>query len=421
MNQRHTGEPVRPARPAHRPPGLPGEPAKEGAARVLRHAAELLHPRIPAFAESALTELRGASSYYGNPLLEPPGLRESAHTALECFAGGMVEPSRTSESGEYAWHLGGKRAEEGVPLQAVLHAYRVGGAEIWDTLVGLVMRDCPEQGHLMAFAANDVWGRVDRDTALVIEAHRRAAGRLPEDDGRKQLPLLKILLRGYTEATRVSAIAVAFGLPLHARYAVALLRGGAAERPVTEPSREVRDGMALHWCPQEDGLAVVALLGDRSVDDLASAIPASPGRRGGISTVVSGLMELGHARELAELALSSGSADGEVVRLADRLPGAFILARPDLAQEFAVQVLGPVLEGDPVERDQLLATLAAWLDCQGSTEEAGKRLYCHRNTALNRLRRLERLTGRLLARPRDVVDLAFALESPRLTGRPSRG
>ncbi|MFE5797939.1 PucR family transcriptional regulator [Streptomyces sp. NPDC056503] len=382
---------------------------------MLRHAAELLRPRLPSFVESALSELRSASSYYGNPLLAPADLRESVHTAMECFVGGMVEPRRTSESGEYAWLIGGRRAEEGVPLQALLHGYRVGGTEIWDTLVALVVQDCPDQGHLMAFAANDVWGRADRDTALAVEAYRRASAGLPEDDGRKQLPLLKVLLRGYTEETRVSAIAVALGLPLRARYAVALLRGPGAERPATEPTREVRDGMELHWCPQEDGVAVVARLDEGSVEALASVIPTGPGVRGGISTVVSGLMELGRARELAELALNSCAADGELVRLADRLPGAFVLARPDLAQDFALHVLGPVLEAEAGEREDLLATLTAWLDCHGSTEEAGKRLFCHRNTVLNRLRRLERLTGRLLSRPRDVVDLSFALESHRLT------
>ncbi|WP_143664404.1 helix-turn-helix domain-containing protein [Streptomyces sp. NRRL B-24572] len=128
-------------------------------------------------------------------------------------------------------------------------------------------------------------------------------------------------------------------------------------------------------------------------------------------------MELGRAREFAELALNSCSTNGELARLADRLPGAFVLARPDLAREFAFQVLGPVLEGDPVERDHLLSALAAWLDRQGSTEEAGKRLYCRRNTVLNRLRRLQQLTGRLPAHPRDVVGLAFALESHRLADR----
>ncbi|MGW8887469.1 PucR family transcriptional regulator [Streptomyces sp. NPDC055749] len=419
MNQPHTGLSARPPRPLYRLPELPGEPPKEAPSRVLRHAAGLLKHRIPAFAESALTQLLSANSYYGNPLLTPPDLRESAHTALECFVGGMLEQDRMAESGEYAWHMGGRRAEQGVPLQAVLHAYRIGGVEVWDTLVSLVMRDCPDEGHAMALAASDVWARVDRDTALAVEAYRRSAGRLPEDHGRKQLPLLKALLRGHTDATRVSAVAVALGLPPRGRYAVALLTGPGAERPVTAPVREALDGMELHWCPQETGLAVVALLGERSVDDLAAAIasagPAAAGVRGGISTVVDGLVDIGRAREFAELALSTCTSDGELARLADRLPGAFILARPDLAQEFAAQVLGPVLDTDPAERDHLLATLGAWLDCQGSTEEAGRRLYCHRNTVLNRLRRLERLTGRLLTRPRDVVDLSFALESHRLT------
>ncbi|WP_329204641.1 helix-turn-helix domain-containing protein [Streptomyces sp. NBC_00683] len=415
MNQIDTGLPVRRPPLTYRLPLLLDESPKEDAGRVLRHAAELLRPRLPAFVESALAQLRNTSAYYGNPLLAPNDLGESVHTAMECFVGGMIEPYRTSESGEYAWLIGDRRAQEGVPLQALLHGYRVGGTEIWDTLVALVMQDCPDQGHLMAFAANDVWGRADRDTALAVEAYRRSSDRLPDDDGRKQLPLLKVLLRGYTEETRVSAMAVALGLPLRARYAVVLLRGPSAERPATAPTREVRDGMELHWCPQEDGLTVVARLDEASVEDLASVIPVGPGMRGGISTVVSGLMELGRARELAELALNTCAADGELARLADRLPGAFVLTRPDLAQDFALQVLGPVLDSDAGERDHLLATLAAWLDCHGSTEEARKRLYCHRNTVINRLRRLERLTGRLLSRPRDVVDLSFALESHRLT------
>ncbi|WP_329204738.1 helix-turn-helix domain-containing protein [Streptomyces sp. NBC_00683] len=404
--------PAQLAHPAHRPAGLSRETPKQGAEDVLSHAAQLLQRRLPAFAESALARLRSASTYYGNPLLEPPDLRESAHTALECFISGMIVTHRVSESGEYAWSTGRKRAEEGVPLQAVLHAYRIGGEETWDALVSVVMQDCPDQSHLMAFAATDVWRRIDRDTALVIESHRRTGSATP-DDGRKRRPLLKMLLRGATDVTHVSAFAVALGLPLHARYAVVRLRGPAAERSASAPAHEIHEGLELHWCPAEDGMAVVALLGDHSVSDLARVIPTGPGMRGGISTAVSGLMEVGRAREFAELALDSCTTDGELAQLSDRMPGAFVLLRPDLAREFAVQVLGPVLATEPVEREQLLSTLAAWLDCQGSTEEARKLLYCHRNTVLNRLRRLERLTGRLLARPRDVVDLSLALDAHR--------
>ncbi|EDX25782.1 hypothetical protein SSAG_05613 [Streptomyces sp. Mg1] len=56
----------------------------------------------------------------------------------------------------------------------------------------------------------------------------------------------------------------------------------------------------------------------------------------------------------------------------------------------------------------LLTTLGTWLACQGSTTYAAQRLYCHRNTVSNRLRRLEQLTGRSLSDPAQVVELALA-------------
>ncbi|MFE3757608.1 helix-turn-helix domain-containing protein [Nocardia tengchongensis] len=40
-------------------------------------------------------------------------------------------------------------------------------------------------------------------------------------------------------------------------------------------------------------------------------------------------------------------------------------------------------------------------------------LYCHRNTVLNRLRRIEELTGRSIAEPRAMIELALAVEAAR--------
>ncbi|MFE6183280.1 helix-turn-helix domain-containing protein, partial [Streptomyces sp. NPDC056465] len=67
-------------------------------------------------------------------------------------------------------------------------------------------------------------------------------------------------------------------------------------------------------------------------------------------------------------------------------------------------VLGPLDRLDPADRDVIVETLTAWLDADGSAQRAGARLYCHRNTVLNRLRRFEQLTGRCLTRPRDAVE-----------------
>ncbi|WP_442941847.1 helix-turn-helix domain-containing protein [Nocardia sp. NBC_00416] len=79
--------------------------------------------------------------------------------------------------------------------------------------------------------------------------------------------------------------------------------------------------------------------------------------------------------------------------LEGHLPQALLLARPDLTALNTARALGPVLALDPVDRTLLLNTLGIWLDCHGSATRASKQLYCHPNTVLNRLHRLERLTG----------------------------
>ncbi|WP_262402236.1 PucR family transcriptional regulator [Actinomadura sp. CNU-125] len=64
----------------------------------------------------------------------------------------------------------------------------------------------------------------------------------------------------------------------------------------------------------------------------------------------------------------------------------------------------------------LLSTLDTWLNCGGSAARAAERLFCHRNTVLNRLRKIEQLTRRRLARPSDLVELVLALSAVRLHG-----
>jgi sugar diacid utilization regulator len=50
---------------------------------------------------------------------------------------------------------------------------------------------------------------------------------------------------------------------------------------------------------------------------------------------------------------------------------------------------------------------------------AAERLFCHRNTVLNRLRRAEGLMGLDLSRPQDLTTLIVVLESLRLLPAPT--
>ena len=63
----------------------------------------------------------------------------------------------------------------------------------------------------------------------------------------------------------------------------------------------------------------------------------------------------------------------------------------------------------PPRRRTLLDTLRAVLDAGGSPSRAASTLYCHRNTVMYRLARLEALTGRRLTEARDRLPLELAL------------
>ena len=63
----------------------------------------------------------------------------------------------------------------------------------------------------------------------------------------------------------------------------------------------------------------------------------------------------------------------------------------------------------PSSAYRLLQTLAAWLATGGSAGRTAAHLYCHRNTVLNRLRRVEALSGRSTERVDDLVAWSLAL------------
>ncbi|MFI2209423.1 PucR family transcriptional regulator [Streptomyces sp. NPDC020141] len=439
-----TAVPHRPPRPGGRAQGEPPLPGPAGVRHaamsvpappdVLVRAAELVRGRLAPMVDRALLQVREEVPQYGDPLLAPADLWESAHVSLEKAVGSLASPERLAESGEHAWLLAARRAHQGMPLLALLQGYRIGSSVLWEHLVEAVLNEESGRSRAMAHAANDYWRYVGRDTALLTESHRRTAAELASGGERAMIPVLKTLLRGHSDPMDVSAAAIALDLPLIGRYAVVRSEGpgpaesesesgavgsgpeGPGKEPAGEPVRQEADGFRLYRCPFRGGHAAVVPLGSRPVEDLARALTLPPGTRAGIGPAVEGLAQLGRARELAELALGMCGVDEGPALLDDHLSAGLMLARPDLAAQYAETVLSPVLGLPPGESASLLETLEVWLSCHGSTDRASERLFCHRNTVLNRLHRLEKLTGKRLDRPRDLVDLTLAVDARRLTG-----
>lgn len=102
----------------------------------------------------------------------------------------------------------------------------------------------------------------------------------------------------------------------------------------------------------------------------------------------------------AEHALAIGRAihgDGRTTHFDDLGPYCFVVGRPRAEiRGFVERILGP-LETDRERHEDLAQTLEAYLDAHGSLNEVARRLFLHRNTVRQRLRRISEVTGADLA------------------------
>lgn len=381
---------------------------------VLLTAAEVLLERVPALTEQLIGDLAKHSPLFDLAVPRDEHwqqITEAMRYGIEAFA---ARRSDSRKDLDYAQELGRRRAEQGLPLDLLLYAYRRAGRLTWDALLDIVTEEDPEALPVLARTAGAMWAGIEQQAAATAEAYREGELEMRRRSDERVQALLDALLEGNAAPGLAARAAAGLDLPEQGRYAVVVL---PVDRRDSVHRVSAVGGMRLFWRMRaEHELAVVAL-GSSSLDELAAELADRCPGPGGIGPVVDGLAELGRARRLAETALATcGAEDRSLVRLSQRLPTALVVRQPELAAELVQEVLGPLLELDPADRAVLLETLDAWLAAEGSAGRAATRLYCHRNTVFNRLRRLEHLTARSLSRPHDLIALTLAVSAHRLAG-----
>ncbi|MFC8069695.1 PucR family transcriptional regulator [Streptomyces sp. NPDC057293] len=379
------------------------------AVRVLHRAARALLDDLPDLTDRLVALLEEQEPAYRTALTKDPSATwQEAHRSLRHSVASLLDPRGARDAARRcSWRIGAARAEQGLPLDALLHAFRLGGSLVWQRLVEETSRTAPEDVRLLVHVAADVWNFVDEHCTLVADAYRQTEWQLGRRRENRARLLAAGLLDGTSRIADLPEAALALDLPEQGRYVVVAVAGGPSARPDAARAVPLPPGTRVHWhAGAEIDYGIV--LADPG-DGLPEPHSPLPGLRIGVGSPVDGLAAVGDARRLADTALEICPPAGGTVRLADELPAALVVSSPELGRALADRVLGPLLRLEAADREVLLDTLTTWLDCDGSAQRAGERLYCHRNTVLNRLRRCEQLTGRSLARPADVVEISLAL------------
>ena len=367
--------------------------------------------RLDEMTDTLVEAILSTDASYGGPGPTPRedlrrSCRDNLERILQTLAGST--PPEVDQLGPPR-ATGRRRAEQGMPLESVLHSYRVGFRIIWEGLVAQARDEGPAGVEALVQAASEVWELVDVFSSSVADSYRETEAEFARRDARRRDALVDALLEGRGSERAVAAdAAAALDLPEHGRYAVVVLAGEDASRSAA-PLLAAR-GVRSAWRSRTDREVGLLCLGSTDPELVVTLLGADGSLRGGVSPEVDGLASVDVGHRLAETALRALPPGAATVAALDtRLAGALLVTAPDLAARLVERALGPVLSLERDEGAVLLDTLRTWLDTGGSAGQTGARLYCHRNTVLNRLRRLEALTGRSLERVDHLVEWSLAL------------
>ena len=276
--------------------------------------------------------------------------------------------------------LARRQAEQGVPVAALLHAYRVAAQVLWDHHLAA--------GHLLGMSefdldqildgAAELWALTNTYCSVISQAYDDIATERARRSERYAHAPARRPVRGPRRGPApLAEMSRLLDLPEREPFAVVVAevrrrrRRGSPRRAAAAARRD-----AVH------------VAGDPSPADrrgrarcrqwlarrrCAPCCPSVPPGSVGLSPVYADLTDTSRQVSLADLAMGC-VPPGEVgVTLFDEQPvGALIARSPELSERIAALVLGPVLALDADDASVLLGTLAAWIEEGGSVSKAAR-------------------------------------------------
>ncbi|MEC4612152.1 PucR family transcriptional regulator [Tsukamurella tyrosinosolvens] len=307
---------------------------------------------------------------------------------------------------------GRTRAEIGVPLAAVMHAYRIGVHRVWQEVHAIAEARPELSRQALLSATQHMWEAQDQFVDAMAGAHRDRTTEQALDDAAERAALAEYLLQGRIPSDQsLWEIATILRIPTTGPYlavAAATVEVGRAPLPgIADRLRAIDAYSAWRLLPdQQIGIVHAPTPAVRTaVIDLLRRVAVA---RVGVSAPFGDLRDTPQGltfarRELVGPGTGVSVFDGSVL-------GTAAIAAPETTVDLARGVLHGLYELPDDDREPLFATFRAWVAHDGNVKDAAAELFVHPNTVRHRLRRVEQLTGRSVGSPREVAELCLAFE-----------
>ena len=302
------------------------------------------------------------------------------------------------------------RAGEGVPLDDVLRAYRLGARIAWEAIVGEARTS--EEREALLSAAGLVMSFTDRLSSAVSETYLDERQYRVAEDARLIAELIDVLAAERPVPEGLRALANRLRSPILESYrpfALANVGQSAAAHSQAAASLRLQGVLAM-----TEGEAVVGLVDPDSE-------PASLSTRGALLALGDPVKRselraaLEDVRLLLAIARRRGQRDG-VVDPAKLAVPLLVAGAPRLAARLRRDVLGPLEAYEGGRSGELLRTLREYFAASLNRGRAASALGVHPNTLDYRLGRIEELCALKLADPADIARVELALVQLDLEG-----
>ena len=378
----------------------------------VRRIASMLADNVDKLAQDVACAVRAEVDFYKSTrVVTDDDLLASCADNLRIALNSLQEGAAFDTSPAVA--TGSRRAAAGVPLPAVMDAYRIGSYRLWDAVVDIATEKRGVSRDMMIEATRRIWRFQNVYTDAMTSAHREQTMHQVLEDEAERAALTEALLDGrHITDYSVWEVAQLLRLPLSGPYIVIAAECptvGKQALPGISPKLRAVDIFSAWRLLPDIQVGIAQIASEPKRDTMLELIERQARKRIGVSPQFDELTDTAQALRYARVAMNARcSKNGGVTVFDDSVLAVAAVSAPEITKKVATVILGQFDDLPSEEKDVLINTFRAWLANQGSAANAAAQLHVHPNTVRHRLRRIEARTGRSLAVPDQLAELCLA-------------